>query len=185
MGMDSIANAPDNHDPDSALAGILFGDGDMCTAAEDAVHELREHRVTHLHSERYDSSPLQHIRGKLLHALYATDGCGWRLLPSRSVYVRSFEHHSYEVGGSVMDPEHIDDGSILTLSVLLNRSDDCEGGIFRTYARDGSWQSYESVAPGDAVIFLSHTRHNVTPLTAGRRQSMVMELSEGGVTRHN
>mmetsp|Transcript_83732 Transcript_83732/g.249912 ORF Transcript_83732/g.249912 Transcript_83732/m.249912 type:complete len:468 (+) Transcript_83732:92-1495(+) len=170
-------------DAEGAIAGVLFGSGDEWMDAEDAVHGLREHRVTHLHRECLDQRPLRRIRGKLLRAMYKADAAHWILLPGRSVYVRSFEHHSYEPGGSVADPEHRDDGSLLTISVLLGRSDDCEGGILQTW--DGeAWQSH-SVQAGDGVIFVSEKRHNVTPIVSGTRQSVIMELWEGGLTRHN
>lgn len=168
---------------ESAIAGVLFGTGDEWVAAEDAVHGLREHRVTHLHREGLDQRPLRQVRARLLRAMHRADAAHWGLLRGRSVYVRSFEHHGYEPGGSVADPEHRDDGSLLTASVLLHRSEDCEGGVLRTW--DGqAWQSHD-VRPGDGVVFVSEKRHNVTPITAGTRRSLVMELWEGGVTRHN
>eukprot|EP00415_Alexandrium_ostenfeldii_P001590 UN1590 len=184
--IDSVAPAEPQgsaDDAESAIAGVLFGSGDEWVNAEDAVHSLREHRVTHLHRESLDQKPLRRIRAKLLRAMYKADAFHWNLLRGRSVFIRSFEHHSYEPGGSVADPEHRDDGSFLTISVLLGRSGDCEGGILQTWTSE-AWQSHE-VAQGDGVIFVSEKRHNVTPITVGKRQSLVMELWEGGVTRHN
>eukprot|EP00929_Paragymnodinium_shiwhaense_P064412 TRINITY_DN32252_c0_g1_i4.p1 TRINITY_DN32252_c0_g1~~TRINITY_DN32252_c0_g1_i4.p1 ORF type:complete len:491 (+),score=84.12 TRINITY_DN32252_c0_g1_i4:78-1475(+) len=171
-------------DAEAAMAGILFGDSDMCSQAEDALHSLREHRVLHLHADGIDDAAIRHVRAKVLQALYRVDAERWNALPGRSVYVRSFEHHSYEAGGSVMDPEHRDQGSILTISVLLHRSLDCEGGIFRAVVGD-AWQEFEDIGLGDAVIFLSDKRHGVTPLVQGVRESLVMELWERGVTRRN
>lgn len=173
----------ENWDEEAAVSGILFGEstGGVCADSEDAFHGLREHRVVHLHVME-DQRPLRRVRAKLLRALYVADA-KWHILPGRPVFVRSFEYHSYEVGGSVMDPEHRDAGSLLTISVLLGRSDDCEGGILRTRCGD-VWSSCV-LSPGDAVVFMSEKRHNVTPITCGTRQSMVMELWENGKTFHN
>lgn len=183
----SSIQPPENEgyeDDDSAIASVLFGDGMEWSAAEDAVHSLREHRVTHLHREGVDARPLELVRAKLLRALFTADAKRWNVLRGRSVYLRSFEHHSYETGGSVMDEGHRDGGSLLTLTVLLGRSETCQGGVFRTIRDADQWQEHE-IAVGDAAIFVSEKRHTVTPVTAGTRQSMVMELWGGGVTRHN
>lgn len=169
---------------EDVLASALFGEGDAWSLAEDAMHGMREHRVLHLHREGVDASALRHIRAKLLRAMFQLDGRHWGLLRGRAVFVRSFEHHGYEPGGSVMDPEHVDGGSLLTITVLLARSADCEGGILRTCTR-GVWHDHVDVEPGDAVVFVSEKRHNVTPITAGTRKSLVMELWESGVTRRN
>lgn len=179
---ESIAPKDDDSDGDGiGIAGMLWDTEEDCF--EDAYHGLRQHRVVHLHREGLDASPLVGVRAKLLRAIYKADDECWGWLRGRVVNVRSFEHHSYEPGGSVSDPEHRDAGSILTISVLLGRSDGCEGGHFRASVND-EWCPFE-VSPGDAVVFPSEKRHNVTPITAGTRESMVMELWEGGVTRHN
>merc|ERR1712024_251389 len=119
MGDALAGDSGNSQGVEDALAGALFGDGDSWSMAEDAVHALREHRVLHLHREGVDARPLEHIRAKLLRAMFQVDRENWKLLNGRPVFVRSFEHHSYEPGGSVMDPEHVDGGSLLTISVLL------------------------------------------------------------------
>ena len=90
--------------------------------------------------------------------------------------VRTVERWRYEVGGSLVDELHFDHGSLLTLVVALD--DGYEGGIFRTFEADGTHAEHH-MNRGDAVCFLSHKYHNVTPVTKGRRHSMVIELWEG------
>ena len=43
--------------------------------------------------------------------------------------MRSAELHYYAAGGSVADPSHRDQGSLLTLSVLLSEPSEYEGGV--------------------------------------------------------
>ena len=51
-------------------------------------------------------------------------------------------------------------------------------GVFRTREPDGSMKEHRMRA-GDAICFLSHKHHNVTPLLKGRRHSLVVELWKG------
>ena len=78
-----------------------------------------------------------------------------------------------------MNPFHYDGGSIITLVVLMG-ADCLEGGVFQTHESDGTMLAHPMV-PGDAVCFVSHKYHNVTPVTAGSRQSFVVELWQGGI----
>ena len=107
---------------------------------------------------------------------------GWGLLKGRPTFVRCFEYHSYQKDGSVMDHMHRDQGSLVTMSVLLSKK--CDGGVFR--AHDGKhWVHFQDLKPGDAVIFNSEKRHGVTPLTCGTREALVMEIWDQGVNKTN
>eukprot|EP00405_Crypthecodinium_cohnii_P018926 CAMPEP_0206467598 /NCGR_PEP_ID=MMETSP0324_2-20121206/29130_1 /ASSEMBLY_ACC=CAM_ASM_000836 /TAXON_ID=2866 /ORGANISM="Crypthecodinium cohnii, Strain Seligo" /LENGTH=456 /DNA_ID=CAMNT_0053940897 /DNA_START=12 /DNA_END=1382 /DNA_ORIENTATION=- len=152
-------------------------------AAEDALHDLKYHRVLHLHSLvicEDEASGLPALERKMKEAMMAHDEYG--MLKARDFNVRSFEYHSYCEGGSVMDPHHRDDGSLLTMSVLLSNLTDFQGGRFLTYDQDKVVEHH--LDRGDAVLFLSEKRHNVTPVT-GDRRTLIMELWEGPRNRHN
>ena len=87
---------------------------------------------------------------------------------------RCIEFHKYTVGGGLMDPGHTDAGSIITLSIQLSRPEPNAGGRFLTTDASGATTEWE-LARGDAILFSSLTVHNVTQLTSGTRNSMVIE----------
>ena len=205
----------------------------LWSAAEDACHAHRSHRVVHLHARVGDdqtdalSKVAPRARAKLLRAAYDADKSGFfsrrgedekreddfedaqkRFAFGRSLFVRSAEYHAYEAGGGVVDPNHKDTGSVLTVSVLLEapcldgrdgKDDELQtkanttrsGGAFCTYRDDSdSLEIFDASPPlrrGDAVVFPSEKRHGVTTLVGkgARRRSVVLELWEGGVTRKN
>ena len=74
---------------------------------------------------------------------------------------------------------HRDTGSLLTISILLTDPAEVEGGTFITCARDGQEHVEHHVARGDALLFFSEKMHNVTPVSAGVRHSLVVELWQG------
>lgn len=152
-------------------------------AAEAALHRLGQHRVLYLHSEEVtaqlsneERAFLQLLEETITARMRAEDSCRWGLLGRRAVALRSMEYHAYEDGGSVMDPEHRDDGSLLTISVLLSRRRSFEGGIFNTFLEDSRVEHCLDI--GDAVLFVSEKRHNVSPVK-GQRQALVLELWDG------
>jgi hypothetical protein len=207
----------------------------LWSAAEDACHAHRSHRVVHLHARVGDdqtdalSKYAPRARAKLLRAAYDADESGFfsrrgedekreddfeddaqkRFAFGRSLFVRSAEYHAYEAGGGVVDPNHKDTGSVLTVSVLLEapcldgrdgkddelqtkaNTDTRSGGAFCTHRDDSdSLEIFKASPPlrrGDAVVFPSEKRHGVTTLVGkgARRRSVVLELWEGGVTRKN
>ena len=95
----------------------------------------------------------------------------------RSLSIRNVEHWHYDVGGCLDNDAHYDGGSIVTIVCALDPVH--TGGVFRTLESDGS-QLEHKLQPGDAVCFVSHKLHNVTPVLTGVRHSLVMELWEGG-----
>ena len=52
--------------------------------------------------------------------------------------VRCIEYHEYKVGGALLEENHRDVGSELTLSVLLTDAGELDGGTFVTYDADGT-----------------------------------------------
>eukprot|EP00927_Polykrikos_kofoidii_P060452 TRINITY_DN55431_c0_g1_i1.p1 TRINITY_DN55431_c0_g1~~TRINITY_DN55431_c0_g1_i1.p1 ORF type:complete len:449 (+),score=59.23 TRINITY_DN55431_c0_g1_i1:142-1488(+) len=181
---------------DSALLRALLDKHEIvtvCKYVESLVLEnegFHANRVTLLYKNGADYLPLRRVWARLLRGLHKADEERWNLLRGRSVYVRSFEHHSFEPGDSVTDAMHCDVGSLLTVSVLLSRSEVCEGRLFRTgrgcsSAADGFGEDNVDMSPGDAVVFISDKANIPTPLTAGRQTLLVMELAEVNVNTHN
>ncbi|CAK9020286.1 unnamed protein product [Durusdinium trenchii] len=153
-------------------------------AAEAALHRLGQHRVLYLHSTEVrnrlgqkDRCFLEELEAKVLALMRSEDSQRWGLLSSRSVQLRSMEYHAYSDGGSVMDPEHRDDGSLVTISVLLSRLEDFQGGVFST-------EKEHFMQRGGGVLFLSEKRHNVSAVK-GERHTLVLELWDGPRNEHS
>jgi len=95
--------------------------------------------------------------------------------------VRCVELHTYTLGGSLLNPGHRDSGSTLTISILLSEPSDFEGGEFVTWRGGGRFPVvHDTLCRGDAVLFHSEKLHNVNIVEAGIRNSLVIELWEGG-----
>jgi hypothetical protein len=88
--------------------------------------------------------------------------------------VRTIELHHYSAGGGLLTPGHRDTGSDLTISVLLSDPVDVSGGDFVTY--DEGVPSAHKMGRGDAILFNSEDLHNISTVTGGVRQSLVVEL---------
>merc|ERR1711861_35878 len=108
---------------------------------------------------------------KLVTAMKENDS--WGLTRNRETNVRSCEFHAYTDGGSVLDPEHRDDGSLLTLSVLLSPSDEFQGGTFVTY--DKNDKVHHRLEQGDGILFVSEKRQGVEEVQ-GQRRALILEL---------
>ena len=92
--------------------------------------------------------------------------------------VRCIELHRYSVGAGLMDPDHKDSGSSLTMSVALTDPSTLRGGEFLTYDADGTTVTHR-LSLGDGILFRSEDVHNVAPVRAGTRQTLVIELWAG------
>lgn len=92
--------------------------------------------------------------------------------------VRTCEFHLYRVGGGLLDPDHADLGSTLTMSVLLSDPDAAEGGVFTTFDRKGVRVEHK-LGRGDAIVFDSERPHNVSAVRSGVRESLVIEVWQG------
>ena len=80
-------------------------------------------------------------------------------------------------------PRHRDNGSALTMSVLLSSRDSFEGGEFITY--EEGFPVAHDTRRGDAILFHSEKLHNVATVHRGTRQSLVVELWERKENRTN
>merc|ERR1711879_248460 len=94
----------------------------------------------------------------------------------RDFNLRTIEYHTYIKDGHLDDPTHCDEDSVLTLGVMLsNPETDFTGGMFKTLEVDGTFKEY-SVKQGDALLWLSHKYHSVSPVLSGVRKTFVVEL---------
>merc|ERR1711972_527534 len=148
-----------------SASASLFDASDESTfheTAEEMLHDLAEHRVIYLHrieANEAKANGLHTIETKLIDAIRCHDHLG--MLSARQFHLRSLEYHVYGDGGSVLDPQHRDDGSLLTLSLLLSEPEvDFQGGIFSTWNQDKLVE--HPMQKGDGVLFASEKRHNVS-----------------------
>ncbi len=183
MMAEQLEVAPEGLDP--------FGDGDSCAAAEDYFHGGAEHphHVAHLHRGGRAQRDMPRLLDKIVNRVRRADAERWRLLVGRAVGIRSIEYHEYAGGGSVADPGHRDQGSLLTLSVLLTQPDECVSGgeiLFASTADGAVSERWPLRRRGDGVLFVSEKRHNVSAVASGgRRASLVLELWCGAPTSYN
>eukprot|EP01043_Picozoa_sp_COSAG02_P052136 COSAG02_NODE_5576_length_4219_cov_7.224757_2_plen_254_part_00 len=114
---------------------------------------------------------------------------GWGIIEgfeTSEVNLRVVEYHEYTAGGKLLDPEHCDHGSLVTIDVMLSDHAAFKGGaLCVTEGGDGSDgdlmpQRFEQ---GDALVFVSHKRHCVQAVESGRRCVMVAEFWNG-LARH-
>ena len=103
---------------------------------------------------------------------------------TKPFFVRCIEYHTYRIGGALLDPEHRDMGSMLTMSCLLSRPSDMEGGVFITWD-DGKAVHHDDLQRGHAVVFHSERVHNVGAVMGGTRHSLVIELWLGLDNKHD
>jgi len=89
---------------------------------------------------------------------------------------RCAEYHHYRPGGCLPEPEHYDKGSMVTVDVMLQEAE--SGGEFQTLEVDGVLHKH-SFKVGDAIVFLSHKYHCVSPVVKGERRVLVCEIWSG------
>lgn len=106
---------------------------------------------------------------------------GWGLL-DEPYHVRVAEYHRQRApSGAIPDITHYDEDSLVTVDILLN--DGFEGGDFQTLEPNNRLARHEFQAPGDALVFVSHKYHCVTPVTRGERRVLVLEFWRGPARR--
>ena len=125
------------------------------------------------------AAELPELRAKMLDAVRRADAKHWKLLQHRTVAPRCVEYHRLVPGKDCLSPDHADHGSVITIDVLLNTPGvDFEGGVLMTREADGT-DAAHPLEKGDAAVFVSHKPHFVSPVTAGERRVLVIELWEG------
>jgi hypothetical protein len=134
------------------------------------------HVALYLHKGNHFAAGWPELAAKIVNGMRSQDGPLFAsgVSPTRRLNVRCVELHTYVVGGALSHPGHKDNGSKLTMSVQLSPSDAFDGGQFVT------WREGECVAHvlnrGDGLLFQSEKCHNVSTVTRGVSQSLVIEL---------
>ncbi|KAL1504860.1 hypothetical protein AB1Y20_008630 [Prymnesium parvum] len=126
------------------------------------------------------SELLPDLHRKLFDAAHTIDSAHWGgvLLGRRSLNLRCAEYHTVLQRGGLPIERHYDYGSLVTIDLMLTDTSEFTGGQFQTLQADGEMKSYE-FERGDALLFLSHKYHCVTPVRSGRRSVFVSEIWDG------
>lgn len=143
-------------------------------------------RVTFLNTDGAFESLLPDVYERIRRAALAVDLEYWNVTAGvRDVNYRVAEYHTMvatlngaPTGGGLHTTRHCDQGSLVTVDILLTDPSEIEGGVLQTLEPDGELTSH-TWAQGDALIFLSHKYHSVSELTRGTRQVLVCELWQG------
>ena len=136
-------------------------------------------KTMYLHSsdKSFQNEVLSSLKKRLVDAAFAADREeGWNLTTqvSHQVNSRTIEFHEGTKGAGLIDANHFDGGSLITIDLMLSKPGvDFQGGRFST---NGQQLSFDE---GDLLIFVSHKHHWVTEVTEGRRNVLVMELWDG------
>ena len=162
------------------VGGGPFAGGGLCDTLSTFSHDVAfsdEHIALYLHYDGFLQRECPALYAKLHAAM--TQQSRVPSDPAVPLQLRCAEFHSYAEGGGLLAPGHRDEGSTLTLSVLLSEPDSFGGGEFVTW-RDALPVAH-ALRKGDAVLFHSCRAHNVAQVTRGLRQSLVIELWTGDV----
>ena len=139
------------------------------------------HRLAHLVPE---------VHASLHEAAREVDARHWQVIDEpnrnrRSLNLRCAEYHTVLPSGGLPMQKHHDRGSLITMDLMLSTPGaDFEGGTFQTLEPDGALRRH-AFDRGDALLFLSHKYHCVSPVTRGERTVFVSELWDGLERRCN
>ena len=169
------------------LASCL--DGPAATAVSEVLEPIVQHRsfssehvVLYMHRDEWFQGALPVLFAHALDAMQ-TRSSGMLSGDALALRVRCIELHHYAPGGSLLTALHRDNGSALTMSVLLSDPARSAGGVFNTYM-DGLPITHP-MGQGDAILFASEKLHNVSTVTSGVRQALVVELWSGPTNRRD
>jgi len=143
-------------------------------------------RVTFINDGCAFEARLPDLHARLRSTMLETDRRHWNVTAGvDDVNYRVAEHHTMRSSidgratrGGLRTLRHVDQGSLITIDVLLTERAEIAGGVLQTLEADGELTPHEW-EQGDALVFLSHKYHCVSELTAGTRQVLVCELWQG------
>ena len=161
----------------------LSYDNDLISADEMPFGLRAPHQSVFLHADHLFENELPRIFQRIVDAIRRLDA--ERQGRVRMLGVRTIEYHRYLLGGGLLDPDHCDMGSVLTLSCLLSEPSDVDGGVFVTFDGQRKARHHGDLRCGDAICFDSELRHNVSAVLRGVRQSLVVELWEQSDNTHD
>ena len=153
----------------------------------------------HTNSKAMEDNKVSSIIKRLIEAaLIVEKEQKWKLIRDdesiHNIGIRVIELHTVLESGGLSDVYHHDNGSIITIDVMLSIPEiDFEGGKFQTIelneaissngsnptSSSSSYMKDHVFNQGDVLFFPSHKYHNVSPVTSGRRQVLVIELWYG------
>ena len=128
------------------------------SALDGTAHDIAfsdEHVASYLHRDSHLQQAHPMLVRKLLRTMRSQPG-EWGDLATLNV--RCIELHHYAVGGGLVTPGHRDNGSRVTMSVMLSHPHELDGGEFVTY--DSGMPIHHELARGDALLFESEKLHN-------------------------
>ena len=142
--------------------------------------------VTFLNTDGMFERMLPELYARVRNAAVAVDRAHWNVTKDvEHVNYRVAEHHTMlstlegrPTRGGLHTQRHIDQGSLVTIDILLTDLAEIEGGVLQTLEPDGKLLKHEWQR-GDALVFPSHKYHCVSELTQGTRQVLVCELWQG------
>ena len=135
------------------------------------------HAVCYLHYDGFAQRTEPELMERLLAAMRAHAPSVWPR-STQKLHIRCIELHTYKEGGGLFLPRHRDNDSVLTLSCRVSEDGAFGGGRFVTYDR-GAPVAHR-LDQGSAVLFPSEKLHNIERVESGTRESLVIELWEGG-----
>jgi len=143
-------------------------------------------RVTFLNTGSSFEALLPELYARIRDAMLEVDRQHWNVTAGvEHVNFRVAEYHTMKstldgqpTRGGLHTKRHMDQGSLITIDILLTDPAEIEGGVLQTLEADGTLLSH-AWEQGDALVFLSHKYHCVSELKNGTRQVMVCELWQG------
>jgi hypothetical protein len=135
------------------------------------------HRVQYLHRGGHWADKWAALSEKLIRAMTELDDDDDDHNNNNNLALRCVELHTYGRGGCLAMPGHRDNGSKVSMSVLLSDPKlEFDGGHFVTWGPRGDAVTYGAQRKGDAIVFRSEKSHNVSTVTRGTRHALVLEL---------
>ncbi len=138
-------------------------------------------KVLFLQTNNIFKEELPALYDKIVTAVKDVDAMMFNVMsPSTACNLRVAEYHT-QVAPSpgLPDPHHYDMDSMITIDIMLAEPGvDFEGGQFSTLESDGTSKEH-FWGKGDAMVFVSHKYHSVSPVTKGVRKVLVLEFWSG------
>jgi len=123
---------------------------------------------------------------ELLNITIAADEAAWQYYDGAGLKPRCVEYIEYTKGSYV--DWHRDDGTLYTLILYLTDPKKYKGGALQlrddpSNTKAGNVLNTYKLNKGDIVVFLGEVMHQVTPVTSGDRDVLVIEL-KGSTKAH-
>jgi hypothetical protein len=138
-----------------------------------------KHHVWRLEKQLHESDP--DLYERILNAAWSVDAKLWKNLRDRTIFPE-IEYIVYDVeklGEHGTINRHTDNQSQVSMVILLSDPQEFKGGV-NCFEGDGGTERRVELRKGDCVFFYGdECTHWITPVSAGRRVILQMELSRG------